>query len=62
MNLQIYADKVNIDTEDKSVYLENIDLSLLVGQINTNELLEALKANDQFSAIHDFVVKELKAE
>lgn len=44
MNIQLYASNARIEAErdTMNVYLEDIDLSLLVGQFNTDELLDEI--------------------
>lgn len=61
----IYATAVNIESVDKDtvqVNLENVDLGLLVSEFYIGDILDALAANDQFSEIHDFVVKNLNED
>lgn len=59
MNIQVYAERVAFNAANNIVSLEGVDLNNLVAEINTNDLLEALQAHDQFSTIHDWVLKEL---
>lgn len=59
-SIQIYADTVSVDMDDKSVVVGGIDLPALIGQFSVEELLEAIKDNDMFSDIEAFVTKELK--
>lgn len=60
MDIQIYTEKLVVEGE--SVWLSNIDLSLLIGQLPVQEVLEALTANDQFSAIVDYISEAKKEE
>lgn len=62
MNIQVYTTGVQVDLEDNSVVIDNVDLGNLVAQIKTTDILEALQANDEFSVIHDWVIKELNSE
>ena len=56
MDIQVYADKVTAEHESNqiNVYLENIDLSLVLGQFSSKELLDHIAADD-YSSIVDFV-------
>ena len=56
MDIQLYSDKVTVEHEANqvNVTLENVDVSLLVGQFNTQVLLEAL-AEDNYADIVKFV-------
>jgi len=60
IDIQVYADKANIEAErdTMNVVLQGVDLGLLLGQINTKEVLDALKANDQYQEIVDYVSDE----
>lgn len=62
MNLELNPKKVTTYMDDGNVILHEVDLGEIVGQIEINELLEAIKAADQFSAMAEFVTKELRGE
>lgn len=56
MDIQLYADKVTVEHESNqvNVTLENVDVSLLIGQLNVQELLTEL-ATDNYDQIVKFV-------
>lgn len=57
MDIQLYATKVNIEPNGNQVtaWLEGVDLTELIAEIGSQQLLEALTNNDQFSDIVDYV-------
>lgn len=63
MDIQLYATKVNIEPNGNQVtaWLEGVDLTELIAEIGSQQLLEALTNNDQFSDIVDYVTN-VKAE
>lgn len=58
MNIQIYADKVDIESEPTAlnVYLQGVDVSQIISELNAEEVLEAL----DFTAIADYYIEALK--
>ena len=65
MNITIFGTEITvkaIEYESVEATISNIDISNLVAELPVNYILDALKANDQFSAVHDWVIKELKAD
>lgn len=60
MNIQVYATKASIDAERDSmnVYLEDVDMSLLVGQISVRDLLDEL----ELGQIQDYITEKLKED
>lgn len=62
MNIQVYATAVEIDLQTKTVNLSGVDLADLLADINTQEVLDALQANDQFSTMHDWFIQAMKPD
>jgi hypothetical protein len=62
MDLELNTTQVNVYLEDGNVVVRGVDLQEVIGQIEINELLDAIKDADQFSAMADYVTKELKGE
>jgi len=60
MDLQFYSTKVITESEPDTlnVVVQGVDLGQLLAQINTKEVLDALKANDQYQEIVDYVSDE----
>lgn len=61
-DIQVYTTDVRVDIENKSVVVCGVEIGDLIGQLHVNDILEALVAADQFSAIADFVARELKED
>jgi len=57
MDIQVYADSFSAEAENEvvNVTLRNVDLSLLIGQFNIKDVLEAITANDGYGDITDYV-------
>jgi len=60
--INVYADKINVSTIGQQVgaTVVNVDLGQLLQEFSIQEVLEAIKDNDHFSDMVDFVTKELK--
>lgn len=54
--IQIYADKVEVDTQDQSVVLSGVDPAQVVAEFGTHALLEEMELSD----IMDFVDEQMK--
>ncbi|HUH57435.1 MAG TPA: hypothetical protein VL020_02845 [Pseudomonadales bacterium] len=59
MDIQIYCTTVNIEAENgvSNVLLRGVDLSMLIGQLNVEEVLEAIQVNGNYSDIFDYVAE-----
>ena len=59
-SIQVYGKINSIEAEGdvNNICITDIDMSLLIGQLNAKEVLEALKANDQYQEIVDYVSDE----
>ena len=59
MNLQVYAESVNVEHEsnDLNVSLDGVDVSLLLGQFSSEQLLEHVAADD-YAAIVNYVASQ----
>lgn len=57
MDIQIHTTSFSAEAErdTTNMTLRGVDLSQLIGQINATDVLEALKANDQYDEIVKFV-------
>lgn len=54
--IQIYADKVEVDTQDQSVVLSGVDPAQVVAEFGVQTLLEEMELSD----IMDFVDEQMK--
>nr|DAY30903.1 MAG TPA: hypothetical protein [Caudoviricetes sp.] len=54
--IQIYADKVEVDTQDQSVVLGGVDPAQVVAEFGIHALLEEMELSD----IMDFVDEQMK--
>lgn len=57
-SVEISAEKVNVDLENRTAILTGIDLSEIVNNIGYNDLLEEMDLSD----VHDWVKKKLEEE
>lgn len=62
VTLQLYTDKVTIEAESEQslATIYNVELGDLVGQLNAEELLEAIADHADFSTIADWVIERQK--
>jgi hypothetical protein len=54
--IQIYADKVEVDTQDQSVVLSGVDPAQVVAEFGVQTILEEIELSD----IMDFVDEQMK--
>ncbi|MDO4642233.1 MAG: hypothetical protein Q4A74_00150 [Cardiobacteriaceae bacterium] len=54
--IQIYADKVEVDTQDQSVVLSGVDPAQVVAEFGIQTILEEIELSD----IMDFVDEQMK--
>lgn len=54
--IQIYADKVEVDTKDQSVVLSGVDPAQVVAEFGVQTILEEIELSD----IMDFVDEQMK--
>lgn len=59
MTIQVYAESVNAESERDSmnVTLDGVDISLLLGQFSSEQLLEHI-AEDDYASIINYVAEQ----
>jgi hypothetical protein len=59
MDIQVYAEKVNIESSNDqvNVFLNNVDSELLLGEFTIRDLLEYIASKD-YASMADYVSNE----
>ena len=59
MDIQVFATTVNIEAENgvSNVLLRGVDLSMLIGQLSVQEVLEAIQVNGNYADIVEYVAE-----